>query len=290
MSVLSAALKRLLASEHALNASDFTASQCKQLEQFARDTRLLEIGKQGRSTCYRILNRQTVQDYLLLQQPLADDELHPELPLRSRNIGKDRNSKKGQSGHDCWYLLMKAWDAECVWKNGNGLLQPAELTECFGVAALRISVGQEWHCNRPLLLVENQALFDRCDWLPDDFNGCLIYYAGQLSDVLLQWLCEQKRTDKIIFFPDYDGIGLTNYARLSETHHPETTVQFYWLMDWESKLAKFGNADVWQKTRIQFANALHKLADINSLTAEFSQLARLSQRYGKALEQEAVWL
>ncbi len=290
MSVLSEALKRLMASEQPLNASDFTASQRKQLEQFTRETRLLEISKQGRKTTYRVLNRQSLQDYLLMQQPLADEELHPELSPRSRNIGKSRNSKKGQTGHDCWYLLMKAWDMECVWENENGLFQPAQLTECFGVAALRINTGQDWQCNRPLLLVENQALFDRCDWLPDDFNGCLIYYAGQLSDVLLQWLCEQKRTDKIILFPDYDGIGLGNYVRLLETRHPETTVQFYWLPDWESKLAKFGNADVWQKTRIQFENALQKLADINALTAEFSQLASLSQRYGKALEQEAVWL
>lgn len=290
MSVLSEALKRLLASEQALTVSEFTVSQRKQLEQFARDTRLLEIGKQGRSTCYRVLNRQTVQDYLLLQQPLADDELHPELPPRSRNIGKERNSKKGQTGHECWYLLMKAWDSECVWEKENGLFHPAQLTECFGVAALRINTGQAWQCNRALLLVENQALFDRYDWLPNGFNGCLVYYAGQLSDVLLQWLCEQKRTDNIILFPDYDGIGLANYARLSETHHPETTVQFYWLPDWQTKLATFGNADVWRKTRVPFANALQKLADSNALTADFSRLACLSQHYGKALEQEAIWL
>jgi len=67
-------------------------------------------------------------------------------------------------------------------------------------------------------------------------------------------------------------------------------VQFYWLPDWEIKLAKFGNSDVWQKTRIQFENALNKLADLNAETAEFNLLARLSQQYGKALEQEAIWL
>ena len=212
MSVLSEASKRLLANEQGLTVSDFTVSQRKQLEQFARDTRLLEIGKQGRSTCYRVLNRQAVLDHLLLQQPLTDDELHPELPPRSRNIGKERNSKKGQTGHECWYLLMKAWDMECVWKNENGLFKPAQLTECFGVAALRISTGQDWHCNRPLLLVENQALFDRCDWLPESFNGCLVYYAGQLPALFLHWLCETNRTDKIIIFPDYDGIGLRNMS------------------------------------------------------------------------------
>ncbi|MGZ8238614.1 MAG: hypothetical protein ACXWTY_12180 [Methylobacter sp.] len=290
MSVLSEALKRLMACEQPLIASEFTACQRNQLEQFARDTRLVEISKQGRRNIYRVLNRQSVLDFLALKQPLADDQLHAGLPARSRNIGKDRNSKKGQTSHDCWYLLMKAWDSECVWTSENGTFHLTELTERFGVAAMRISAGQGWQCNRPLLLVENQALFDCCDWLPDGFNGCLAYYAGQLSDVLLQWLCEQKRTDKIILFPDYDGIGLANYVRLVETHHSYTTVQFYWLPDWETKLAKFGNAGVWKKTRVQFENALQKLAAMNALTTDLSNLASLSQNYGKALEQESIWL
>ena len=290
MSVISDALKRLLASEQPLNSADFTASQRKQLEQFTRETRLLEISKQGRKTAYRVLNRQSVQDYLLLQQPLADDELHAALPLRSRNIGKHRNSKQGQTGHNYGYLLMKAWDTECVWENEGRTFYPSQLTEHFGVAALLIDTDQNWQCNRALLLIENQAMFDQWDWLPEAFNGCLIYYAGQLSTLFLRWLSAKKRTDKILFFPDYDGVGLANYVRLLETRHPETVVEFYWLPDWENKLATFGNADVWQKTRIQFENALHKLTAMNALTAEFSQLASLSQRYGKALEQEALCL
>ena len=60
-------------------------------------------------------------------------------------------------------------------------------------------------------------------------------------------LSPQKRTGKVILFPDYDGIGLANYARLFEKLHVVSTVQFYWLPDWENKLIKFGNADLWRK-------------------------------------------
>jgi hypothetical protein len=222
--------------------------------------------------------------------PLDDVSLPADIPSRSRNVGTDRNSKTGQTGHDCWYLLMKAWDSEVVWRNDHDAMHPAELTERFGVAALRLFSGQAWQCNRPLLLVENQALFNQCDWLPQDFNGCLIYYAGQLSEVLLQWLSEQKRTDDVILFPDYDGIGLSNYARLAHSLHPDSILQFYWLPDWERKLATFGNAEIWLKTRVQFENAFEKLSAMIALNDDLIKLGHLSQLHGKALEQESIWL
>ena len=298
MSILTDALKRLLASDQPLTASAFTLNQRTHLEQFARETRLIELNKQGRSTVYRVINRQSVLNYLRQLHPLDDVSLPADIPSRSRNIGTDRNSKTGQTGHDCWYLLMKAWDSEVVWQNDNDAMHPSELTERFGVAALQISAGdslrlrsgQAWQCNRPLLLVENQALFNQCDWLPQDFNGCLAYYAGQLSDVLLQWLSEQKRTNEVILFPDYDGIGLTNYARLANSLHPDSTLQFYWLPDWENKLVKFGNTEIWLKTRVQFENAIQKLDTMNALNDDLIKLGYLSQRHGKVLEQESIWL
>ena len=141
-----------------------------QLEQFARETRQIEISKQGRSTQYRLINRQSVINYLRQLHPLDEDSLPADIPARSRNIGMDRNSKTGQSCHDCCYLLMKAWNTEVVWQNGSDAMHPSELTERFGVAALqigdghslRLRSGQAWYCNKPLLSVENQALFDRC--------------------------------------------------------------------------------------------------------------------------------
>lgn len=290
MSILSVALKLLLASDQLLTASAFTSSQRKKLEQFALSTRQIEILKQGRSTVYRIINRQSVINYLRQLHPLDEDSLPANLPTRSRNIGIDRNSKAGKTGHECCYLLMKAWDSEVVWQDENKAMHISELTKHFGAAALQINVGHAWQCNRPLLLVENQALFDRYDWLPVNFNGCLAYYAGQLSDVLLQWLSEQKRTDEVILFPDYDGVGLSNYVRLTKALHYDTTLRFYWLPDWENKLDKFGSTDIWLKTRVQFENAIEMLSDMNALNADFIRLGGLSQHYGKALEQESIFL
>lgn len=290
MSLLSEALKRLLVQEQPLNASAFTQSQRKALEQFALNTRLVEVKKQGNGVVYRMIDRQSISNYVRQLHPLEDELLLSPLPKRSRNIGTDLSSKKGQSGHDNAYLLMKAWDSEVVWQCGNNTMNPSELTGRLGVVAMQVSTNNAWHCNRSLLLVENQALFDRCDWLPDGFNGCLVYYAGQLSDIVLLWFSEQKRANDVILFPDYDGIGLTNYARLAATLHPNSTLHFYWLTDWENKLQVYGNAEVWSKTRIQFENAMQKLVNMNALNSDLIKLGQLSQHCGKALEQEAIWL
>jgi hypothetical protein len=290
MSLLSEALKRLLAQEQPLNASDFTQGQRKALEQFALNTRLIEVKKQGNGVVYRLIDRQSIRNYVRQLHPLDDEQLLSLLPKRSRNIGTDLSSKRGQSGHDSFYLLMKAWDSDVVWQYGDKTMNPSELTKRLGVAAMQVSTNNAWHCNRPLLLVENQALFDRCDWLPVEFNGCLVYYAGQLSDVVLLWFSEQQRASDVILFPDYDGIGLTNYARLAGMLHPNSTLHFYWLTDWENKLPVYGNAEVWSKTRIQFENAMQKLDNMNALNSDLIKLGQLSQRCGKALEQEAIWL
>lgn len=291
MSTLIASLNRLLDSEKGcLNASVFTKKQKQALEDFSRTTRLIIIGKKGRSLQYQILNRESVVKYINVRQPFLETQLDIAIPARSKNIALDSDSKKGPCTHDSCYLLMKAWDDLVVWQDRTNTMHPAKQTEYFGLAALEITSGQSWQTNAPIWLVENQALFDRNDWLPDEFKGSLIYYSGQLPKILLKWLAEKKRSPEIVLFPDYDGVGLSNYVRLLNSLHTESILRFYWMPDWEYKLEKFGNAEVWQKTRIQFENVINELKVLKAIDYEFGKLAELSQFYGKALEQEAVWL
>lgn len=290
MSALSDAIKRLIESSDTIKQSDFSPQQRKALEDFARSTRLIEIIKQGRSTTYRVLNRQGLSSYFKQLHPLSEIDLPADLPARSRNLGINRNSKKGKSSHESSYLLMKAWADDVVWQDGKNILNVTSATQQFGVAALQVHLDQSWQCNRTLLFIENQALFDQSDWLEKDFDGCLIYYAGQLPDLLLQWLSQYPRTRRLILFPDYDGIGLSNYARLANAIHPKTKLAFYWLRDWQNKLVKYGDKEIWSKTRVLFENAYSNLKSSDLLDSNFMELAELSQHHGKALEQEAIWL
>jgi hypothetical protein len=290
VTVSSDVIKRLLENPDTLKQSDFTLQQRKSLESFASQTRLIEIVKQGRSTVYRVLNPNGLSNYLKQLRPVAKSDLPPDIPDRSQNVGLNRNSKKGKSTHDYHYLLMKAWSDDVVWHNGKNKLNITQSTRQFGVAALQVGADQSWQCNRSLLLVENQALFDRCDWLNNDFDGCLLYYAGQLPDLFVHWLSEYPRSSQVILFPDYDGIGLSNYVRLAKSINPKTKISFYWLSDWENKLIKYGDSNIWFQNRTTFENAYKILESLNLLDSNFKKLAHLSQKYGKSLEQEAIWL
>jgi hypothetical protein len=291
VSVLTDAIKRLLENSDTLKQSDFPQQQRKALEVFSRNTRLIEIVKEGRSTVYRVRNRLALQSYFQQIHPLNESDLPEDLPNRSLNVGINRNSKKGKSGHQSLYLLMKAWAEGVVWQEEDQSTLPVtNATQQFGAAALQVNLAQKWSCNRSLLLVENQALFDRCDWLNASFDGCMIYYAGQISDLLLQWFSLHQRSQHVVLFPDYDGVGLSNYVRLAQAIHPDTTLEFYWLPNWQDKLVKFGDTEIWTHTRTQFENAFDKLRASGLLDERFQELAHLSQFHGKALEQESIWL
>ena len=290
MSVLTDAIKRLLENPDTLKRSDFSLQQRKALESFASQTRLIEIVKQGRSTVYRVINAKGLSNYYRQLHPLTEPDLPADIPARSRNVGLNRSSKQGKSRHDSYYLLMKSWAEGVVWRNKQYTLEVSTATQQFGAAVIQVNADQAWRCNRSLLFVENQALFDQCDWLNADFDGCLIYYGGQLSDTLLLWLSETPRSEHLTLFPDYDGIGLSNFVRLADAIHPETKLSFYWLPDWRNKLLQFGDPVIWSKTRVQFENAMKKLNALGLTDKNFDDLSSLCHHHGKALEQESIWL
>jgi hypothetical protein len=211
---------------------------------------------------------------------LATDDL----PLRAQHIAHARDSKARNHQHECYYPLLKAVGEKVLWRQGEhgSELPLSQLTHHFGATSLRIETGDTWQSGQPLWLVENQALFDRTDWLPVGTQATLLYYGGQLDGRLLAWLGERPRASRVVLFPDYDGVGLANFARLFA--QLGDTCECWLMPDWQSKLARYGSQRLWQDTFRDFASAVAQLPDyLSPLTAQM----RLS---GLALEQEAVWL
>jgi hypothetical protein len=161
----------------------------------------------------------------------------------------------------------------------------AEVDGCPDLLPLATDDG--WHSDQPIWLVENQALFDQLDWLPATATGTVGYYAGQLPTRLLQWLATRSRTPEVILFPDYDGVGLLNYARLKEVCASPCS---FWLMpDWHARLRVFGNHQVWLNTRTDFQSALRRLETLGFEDSVLTLCKTLSSE-GLALEHEVVWL
>ena len=267
-----------------LPASQFTAAQRSALDRFARQTGAITCQRQGRGDIYRVSDPRLFDIHLSALSPQVGMLATGDLPLRAQHIAHARDSKARHHQHECYYPLLKAVGEKVLWRQGErgSELPLSQLTHHFGAASLCIEAGDTWQSGQPLWLVENQALFDRTDWLPVGTQATLLYYGGQLDGRLLAWLGQRPRASRVVLFPDYDGVGLTNFARLYTQLGDACEC---WLMpDWQTKLARYGSQRLWQDTFREFTSAVLQLPDyLGPLTEQMRQS-------GLALEQEAVWL
>ena len=233
---------------------------------------------------YGICDQAVFETHVVELSPQVEPSVAEQLPLRAQHVAHARNSKARQHQHDSYYPLLKAVGDAVSWFEGEhgAELALSAFTRNLGAATLRIQPDDAWHTDQALWLVENQALFDRTDWLPAGTHATLLYYGGQLDGRLLSWLGQRPRASRIILFPDYDGVGLANFARLYEVLGDACEC---WLMpQWESKLARYGSNRLWRDTLRYFIGAVDHLPDY------MRDLIEQMQRSGLALEQEAVWL
>ena len=157
----------------------------------------------------------------------------------------------------------------------------------MGCLALELSESTpEWESAHPILLVENQCLFDDLSWLPQGWQGILLYYAGMLSHWLIDWLSRSIFTS-IELFPDYDGVGLKNFARLRTS---VLTAGWHWRADWEQALERFGNPSLWQKEeqRKSIDDLWQEWEALGWPDARLRPLVTAMRTQGKMLEQEWV--
>ncbi|MEI6709254.1 MAG: hypothetical protein WCK96_19195 [Methylococcales bacterium] len=281
---------QLLQEKQTVIRSDFTKNQQQYLNNLIKQTGIISLNKQGNGFVYQVINISALQSYLKHLQPLAESELSPDLPQRSRNIGLYKNSKQINAEHEFCYLLLKAVGDNIYWFNHEYRINISEQTHTQGVSSLMIQVSDDWQSQTPLFLVENQNLFDRLDWLPANFNGSVIYYGGNMKKRLLKWLAYKIRASELILFSDYDGVGFSNFLNLYQAVKNQQSCQFYLMPNWQVKLALFGNRKIWQDNNLLFHNAIQSLDKIDALTDEVFDLVIAMQAAGKGLEQEAIWL
>lgn len=280
---LRAALLKMQA-KSPLPASQFTPAQRSALDCFARQTGAVNCLRQGRGDVYSVCDQAVFEAHVTELSPQVEPAIAEQLPLRAQHVAHARDSKARRHQHVSYYPLLKAVGDAVSWREveKGAELALSAATRDFGAASLSFQSNDAWQSEQALWLVENQALFDRTDWLPVGTQATLLYYGGQLDGRLLAWLGHRPRASRVILFPDYDGVGLSNFARLREALGDACD---FWLMPhWESKLARYGSFQLWRDTLRHFTTALAQLpAPVRELTEQM-------QHRGMALEQEAVWL
>jgi hypothetical protein len=269
-------------------ASTFTSAQRRALEDWARKTVAVRVKPQGAGYVYQVADSQLVRRHLTALRPHSSQELADGVPQRAANIGRGRSSKGRAHGHDTYYLLMKAIGADVIWRHRDGrLLDLSQTTAIAGAGTLAVRADDAWQTEMPLWLVENQALFDRLDWMPPEAHGSIAYYAGQLDGRLLKWLADRPRTPNIVFFPDYDGVGLLNFAKLLEISRSPCA---FWLIPrWRALLERYGSNRIWRDTLSDFKAAVLRLNAVG-VSSELLELCAILSKKGLALEHETVWL
>ena len=87
-----------------------------------------------------------------------------------------------------------------------------EIQNRIGSVNYYLTKEESWLTGK-LVLVENIESFLNCD---DYFPNCdiAVYYSGNISDSLINCLNDSKCT--IVFFPDYDPVGMNNYCKIKD--------------------------------------------------------------------------
>lgn len=269
-----------------LAASRFTPRQQKALRIFSEREEGVRYIRRGAGYVYQVVDRNLFNLHLENLAPDANASLPDSLPKRARNTSLHRDSKSGSHSHDCFYPLMKGVLGDLNWRETRkGVLLPLHThTQTFGAVTLQLKVDDGWKSDAPLWLVENQEPFDYTEWFPKGEPSSLLYYAGNLSNLFIDWLAYQRRASRVILFPDYDGTGLSNYVRLREKLGEQCS---FWLMPkWREKLVRYGCNELWQKNCSAFDRACEQLGD--ALKGELKELTTLMRENGLALEQEVV--
>ena len=267
-----------------LPASQFTPAQRSALDRFARQTGAVNCLRQGRGDVYTVCDQALFDAHVAQLSPQVEPSIAEQLPLRAKHLANARDSKARRHQHGRYYPLLKAVGDAVSWleAESGAELALSAATRDFGAASFSIQSDDAWYSEQALWLVENQALFDRTDWLPEGTQASLLYYGGQLDGRLLSWLGRRPRASRVILFADYDGVGLSNFVWLHKVLGDSCD---FWLMpQWDRKLARYGSVQLWRDTLRHFTTAVAQLpAPVRELTEQMQQL-------GMALEQEAVWL
>jgi hypothetical protein len=268
-----------------LSSSKIPKSIREEVELWGIDTGAIGVTRRGRGLVFSVINHSVLAN--AIGSSVSEEEKYTASP-RANNLARYADTKVGDSRHSTSHYFAKAFGSQISVICGKSHINLSEVTSTLGSFAVSIDDDDTrfFKSKHSLLLVENQALFDHTNWIEPEWNGILLYYAGNISERLLSWLVKSEFSS-ITLFPDYDGVGLSNFSRLQQAI-PRS--KWLWKKDWESALIKYGNSSLWQKEeqRKQVDRLSAKWTDEGYPDNDLKNLIYQMRIQGKMLEQEWV--
>lgn len=271
-----------LFNEKEMAYSSVASGSRKELESWGERKGCIAVEKSGGGKKFKITNQKILDWEIKRLDPQIELE---NLPERLQNLAVNQDTKAGKTTLEYSYVICKAV--------GVGILvndfDVSAATSRLGSFSLPVGENaQGVKSNGSLLLVENQQLIDDLKWIPEGFKGIVLYYAGNLSTRLLAWL-KQSSFLEIFHFPDYDAVGISNYANLVQY---VSGAKWFWMPNWEEKFAKYGCKELRKKGNLDsmFENLWNTFMKNGFPDPELEHLMSEIRKQGKMLEQESVLL
>lgn len=277
-------LVRLL-QEKDVSFSSLSPKVSSELERWGELKGCIAVKKSGRGKHFQVIDENALSWEI--------EQLSPDVELqnsssRVQNLAKNSSTKIGSTRLDYTYCLCKAIGDVVIEQNDKKTFV-SEITNQLGCFALPVSDSSTGvKSNVELILVENQLLFDDLSWLPLNWNGIVLYYKGNLPTRVLNWLKECSFS-KVTLFPDYDGVGISNYVNLLKC---VPSSRWYWIPNWEDCLEKFGSKDLWLEERqhSQFEKVWDAFKENGFPDTQLESLMNAIRKKGKMLEQEVHFI
>lgn len=245
-------------------------------------TALLETGaiireRVGSGTRYRIVDHEAVRGVVARHFPDLGAEFNA--PARSMAVSMYRDAKRGVAGRRFPIYLRAIRMA--TWSNDHALLDVFEQTRRFGVSALLLERDDYWRTEQPLALIENSEPFLYLNRLycNSDF-GSAINYAGWTSYAVIDWLAYRHRAPRILYYADFDPVGLSNFLNLRQALGAQ--IELVVPGNFEALLVRYGKAKLLTKN-------LDKMPRLrNSEIGIVRRIAELLHKHGLGLEHEIL--
>ena len=275
---------RKIADEEEISFSLVPKSVREKLQQWGESSGAVSLQRSQVSAgrVFKVVNLRIVEKEIISLDPNID--VNALSSSRLRNLAINKDTKAGLTTLEYSYYLCKAI-GDNVFVNEVNVSDVSKSIGCFALPVNDDSEGVV--CKDGLLLVENQQILDDLRWVPDDFKGIVLYYAGNLSTRLRNWI-KNSSFAFITHFPDYDAVGISNFANLIKD---VPNAKWFWMDDWKIKLVKYGCKELRRKGNqdSMFENLWTNFKENGFPDVNLEDLMIEIRKQGKMLEQEAVF-
>jgi hypothetical protein len=246
----------------------------------ALDSGVVVEEKSGAGRRLVVRNSEALRLFFAGRYPDAD--VFTDAPSRVVGVARFRDSKV-LANDAAEIVCIRAWKKGTLLRNG-GVVDLVRATQDHGVFAFSLTNKCSYSLRGFCALIENPVVFALVERLSLPIEVAILG-RGRISMRLLNWCAQMTSEDfELIHLPDYDPIGLNEFARLRARLGERVTLHVP--PDLANRFARFSNHGLLERGNSQ--SVLRHLRQ--SQNPQIRTVLQLIDKHNAGLEQEALLL